>query len=600
MNEDNEQVTTEPAVAEPVAVEPTVTEAPVVEAEPTPTFASAEPVPEPTMSGGVFSGPADGGVVAVPTDPAPAFAGKSVIADGLTMTKKLIIAGAALVVALGVGAAAYFVVQNNDDKLLGDALRNALRDNDVRVEGEMLISGLNADGDKANVRFGLRALTDTGGKNSETSIDLHVRPTIASVEALDGSKEFGGSFYFSYVNENLYMKADYLQIVQQVVAAFSPDGANVAWPEEITRFNDRWLMISGQTINSFMGSYNNYIQTCLQNQVKSLQDNRQAGYEVFDMLTTMIRFEREGRRSGIVTYNVSPSTTLTDYVAFLEKVRDSEVVRGFIGCADNFQEGLSGGFYDMIDEALADFRALTEEERAELEDNLQEVVGEMPDLNITLDINARTRRFTRLAVSGVVGEVSIDVELRFDSRQYRNATVNAPEVEIELTESDLNSLGELDINQILNAGAAAAQRGAADRVLDALEAFRAEHNGILPLLIIDGATGMVEEEDDFFADYVLMRGGFNFNLRLLNSNNQTAFPDSYVAMTYSRPFFLQDYVAGRSNSIRYVRYGASSDDIWLIYGATCREDTSSVVERAQGRTAAILTYLGNGLYYCID
>jgi hypothetical protein len=577
MEEDNK------VTAEPVTPEPVVT------AEP----ASAPP---PVMNGGVFSGSIDN--AAVPSDQAPAFASKSVVQDGLSLTKKLIIGGAALVVALGVGVATYFVVQNNDDKLIGDALRNMLRDNDARIEGELTVSNLNDDGDKVSVRFGMRALTDTAGRNNETHLDLYARPTIAGIEALDGSKEFGGSFYFSYVDGDLYMKADYLRMVQQVVAAISPDGANVAWPEEITRFNDRWLMISGQTTNSFMGSENDYAQVCLQNQMESLKGDRQAGYEIFEMLTTIIHFEREGRQSGVVTFNVTPSITLADYQAFLEKVRDSNVIRGFVGCADNFQDGLSGGFYDTVTDAINAFGEMTASERAEVENTLQEVVDEMPA--ITLDINARTRRFTRLTAKGSLGDVDIDVVLRFDSRHYANANINAPVAEIELTESDLNTLGELDINQILNAGAAAAQRGAADRVLEALDAFRAEHNGVLPLLAIDITNGLVDEEDDFFADYVLMRGGFPYNLRLLNSANRTAFPDSYMAMTYSRPFFLQDFVAGRANSIRYVRYGASSDDIWLVYGATCREDMSSVVERAQGRTAAILTYLGNGLYYCID
>ncbi|MCL2371246.1 hypothetical protein FWC63_00680 [Candidatus Saccharibacteria bacterium] len=563
--------------------------------ESTPVIAPAAPAPEPSMSGGVFSGSNDPAVV--PNDPVPAFGGKSVIKDGMSLTKKLVIGGAALVVALGVGASAWFVVQNNDDKLIGDALVNLLQDNDVRVEGTVAVSNFNDD-DEISARFNIHTRMDVAGRNSETSIGLYVRPTIAEVEALDGSREFGGTFYMTYVNENIFMRADYLQIVQQIVSAVAPDGADVAWPEEIARFNNTWLMIPNQTISDFTGSETENLQYCIQNQIEATRESRGAGREIFDMLTTIVRFERESRRSGVVTYNVSPSNVLADYVTFLEKVRDSDVVRGFVGCADNFQDGLAEYLFEMLDDAIGGFNEMTTVEREEAERTLQEEIENFP--TITLEINTRTRRFTGMTIQGSIEDMEIVVSLTLDSRHDRSITIVAPSEYLELTGDDLDGLGELDINQILNAGATAEQRAAVSRVLESLEAFQADHNGVLPLLAIDASTGLIDEEDDFFADYILMRGGFGFNLRLLNSGNQTAFPGAYASMTYNRPFFLQDLMAGRADSIRYARFGESSGDIWLIYGATCRPGVSNVVDRAQGRTVSIMTYLGSGLYYCLD
>ncbi|MCL2001890.1 hypothetical protein FWG76_00595 [Candidatus Saccharibacteria bacterium] len=474
------------------------------------------------------------------------------------------------VVLLGGGALAFFMLQNSDDKIIGDAISNLLKDNDVRVDGEVVVTNIGGDSDKINVKFGVRARSDASGLNGDMSAELKVRPTIASVEALDGSKEFSGTIYGAYVDESIYLKADYVRIVDQVVAAFAPSEETIEWPEEFTRFNDRWLMVSNQTLTNFLGSDSENMQKCMQNQLESLHGNSKAGRELFKMLTTVIKFDRESKSGQTITYTVAPSGRVSDYHDFLVMAQGSEIVRGFVGCADNYRAGLSDDFLETLDEAIKGLQDMTEEEREQAEETLAGMLKDLP--KITVEINTRTRRFTAVTVKGSVGGAKVDVKLEIDSKHDKGLSIAAPSDYLELKESDLNSLGELEINNILNAGALTAQMSAVDLVRD-----------------------MLEEGEDFNAAIAAVD---DFTVRVLNRDGET-FPDSYREMTYSGPFYLQEYAMGSYNAIRYSRYGDSTGDIWIIFGAACKAGVSSTVERSSG-SSAVLTYLGDGQYYCAD
>jgi hypothetical protein len=567
---------------------------------------------KPATDSGVFSGaesskpketesmPAASKVEEPMTDMSTAFgAGGTVKAKSALPWKKILKIGLPILAVLlvGGGILAYFLVQNSDDKIVGDALKNMLRDNEVQVNGEATVSNIGSDSDKVSVKFGVSALSDIEGKNGSMSAELKVRPTISSVDALDGSREFGGTVYGAYVNENIFVKADYLQIVQQVVSAVDPDGEDVEWPEEVTRWNDRWLMVSNDTLTSFAGSDNEDLQVCLQNQVSGLRGNNKAGRELYKILTTIVKFERDGKSGGVVTYKVAPSTTLSDYYNFLLLVRDSDIVRGFVDCADDFQSGLTDDFYEMLDEAIEDYDNMTDTDRTNNQQGLKDALKDFP--KITVDISTRTRRFVGITVKGEADSVKIDVKLEINSSYKKDAKIESPSDYLELTESDLNGLGDFDINNILNAGATAAQRGAVDRVADQLKQYAGNNNGNLPTLSIE-YDGTVEVDDGFFANYLASDWDSTFALRLLNDNDSKTFPDSYGSMTYSGPFYLQDYTNGGYSTIRYSRYGDSNGDLWVIYGASCT-DTLSTVARASGtRRAAVVTYLGDGSYYCAD
>jgi hypothetical protein len=550
--------------------------------------AEAPVMPEAAPTTGEMSAFGTGGVIAAKKP----FPWKRVLQIGIPAVAVLALAG---------GALAYFLVQNSDDKIIGDALTNMLKDNDVKVNGEALVSNINSDGDKVNVKFGVTARTDEAGKNSEMSAELMVRPTIASVEALDGSKEFGGTLNVAYVNESIFAKMDYLKVLDQVVSAVATSDEEVEWPEEITRYNNRWLMVSNDTLANFMDSENEDLQACLQERVVSLRGNKKAGRELYGILTTVVKFERASKEGGIATYNVKPSDVLSDYYNFLVQVRDSEIVKGFAECGNNYQEGFADDFKEMLDGQIKAYEEMSDADRENSQKALRDVLKEIP--TVTVQISTKTRRFTNVTVKGSVDDIKIDLKLDIESKRDKNANIEAPSDYLELTESDLNGLGDLDLDGIFNAGSVSAQRNAVDTVLAQYMAYKANNGGNLPTLSID-YNGRVSASDAFFTQYLNNENNWNsdFTLRLLNDDDSKDFPGIYSSMTDSGPFYLQDSTDSGYNSIRYSRYGDSNGDIWVIYGAVCSDTTTNnIVKRASGSNAvAVMTYLGDSAYHCAD
>lgn len=504
------------------------------------------------------------------------------------------------VLLLGGGVLAYVLVQNSDDKIVGDALTNMLKDNDSRIKGDVTVSNLNSDGDKIGIKLDLTVRADEEGKNGELSADVRVRPTISSVEALDGSKEFGGTLNVAYVNENIFAKMDYLQVLEQVVSAVVPDGEAPEWPEEVTEYNNRWLMVSNQTLTNFFDSENEDLQVCLQNQAKSLRGNNKAGREIYGILTTVVKFDRESKSDGIATYKVSPSEVLSDYYNFLVQVRDSKIVEGFVGCGDNYQEGFAEDFKEMLDNAIEDYEELSDSERENSQKALKETLVNFPSVKV--QISTKTRRFTNVTINGSANGVDVDVKLDIESDLNKNVKIEAPSDYKELTESDLNGLDDLDLNGIMSSGQTTAQRNAVNRVIDQLAVYSAGNRNTLPTLSTT-YDGRVKADDAFFTQYLDDEDKWdaNFNLRLLNDDGNTGFPNSYSSMTDSGPFYLQDYTSGDYQVLRYSRYGDSNGDIWLVYGAACNsEGTLNTLVRSTGTSVAALTYLRDSSYYCAD
>ncbi|MCL2038571.1 hypothetical protein FWG86_01550 [Candidatus Saccharibacteria bacterium] len=501
------------------------------------------------------------------------------------------------VLLLGGGVLAFFLVQNSDDKIIGDALANLLKDNEVKVDGEVSITNLNSAGDKINVKFGVESRSDIEGRNGEASVDLRVRPTISGIEGLDGSQEFSGKLQAAYVDESFFVRMDYLQVAQQVIDMVAPE-MGTEWPEEATRYNDRWLMVSNQTLTDLIGSSNDDLQECLQNEAQALRGNKKAARELYRIMTTIVKFERESKSGGTAVYSVAPSTVLSDYYDFMRQVYDSGVVRGFVGCMDDFQVGASEDFYEMLSRAIEQYEEMTADERERNERSLKETMKSLP--KVTVEISTRARRFTGLTVKGSMNEMRFEIGLKLESKHDKSVSIVAPEGYLELTVNDLNGFGDLDINSILNAGQTATQRNATDRVIAQLNQYMADNQGRLPTLEL-GYGGEVMEDDTFFEEYLASGWDPVFTLRVLNDDGSKEFPGSYGAMTNSGPFFLQNYSGGGYSSIRYSRYGDMNGDLWLVYGARCSDEVASTVDRVSGGSSvAITTYLGDGQYYCAD
>lgn len=565
---------------------------------------------KPATNGGVFSGGASSAPVAKAAAPATSVNAPAVdTAFGASAPKekrplpwkRILKIGVPILAGLAIvgGALAAVLVYNSDDKIIGDAMANLFKDNDAKVDGELTASNLNSDGDKLSVKFAITARTDEAGKNSDLGVEVKVRPTVASVEALDGSKEFSSTVNVAYVNESIFAKIDYLQVLEQVMSAMAPDSEPIEWPEEATKYNNRWLMVSNETLTQFIDSENEDLQACLQKQGNDLRGNKKAARELYKILTTVVKFERESKKSGVATYAVEPSSELADYYAFLTSVRDSKIVANAVECGNNYQDGFADDFKEMLDEAIKAYDEMTDSERENAEKSLQDMLKVFPE--ITMQISTKTRRFVGLEIKGSVEDANLELKLAIESKHAKNIVVEAPSDVLELTASDLNGLQNIDLGSLLNSGKTAAQRAEVDRVVAQIAAYKTANSDALPKLVL-GSSGKVEATDAFFAEYLNKDGVWDttFTLRLLNDDDSTEFPNSYSAMTNSGPFYLREYNDGEYNAIEYSRYGDTNGDVWLIYGAECdAESENDTVKRAAGsNAAAVLTHLGNSEYYC--
>ncbi len=208
-----------------------------------------------------------------------------------------IIVAAALVVLTGGSALAYNFWYQNPNKVVGDALMNALEAKFVSLEGTADFSeGSNR---KASIVF--------DGGNNEGASALNMKASV-SMDGRDYS--FGGGL-FADAKGTLYFKVNGVRDIVKDFRGQLPPASLPPFDKLVKKIDDRWISLKASDTKEFSESYSR-AQKCLAESAKKLRDDNNLRTEVIDAYkkNVFIKVEKSlGSKDGSLGYELSIDNT---------------------------------------------------------------------------------------------------------------------------------------------------------------------------------------------------------------------------------------------------------------------------------------------------
>lgn len=234
-----------------------------------------------------------------------------------------IIAGA-IVLLGGIGAAAYNVWYQNPDKVIGDAMVNALHAKSLAYTGSMTVK------DKGGSLLGDVKLT-LEGKNTRTDSELNVKLTLA----------YGGKDYViagsgvADKDGNLYVKVN---DAKKLVDNFT-DGmelpASIA--TIVTKIDSKWIKISAADLKDVSEDYSK-TQKCTSDVIKKYENDSAAINQVVDLYSKN-RFievtQKLGSKNGSLGYVIDGNSEKAK--AFVKGLNDTTIMKAMVACDASFK-----------------------------------------------------------------------------------------------------------------------------------------------------------------------------------------------------------------------------------------------------------------------
>lgn len=342
-------------VSEPVATTPDVvaevtpqsTPAPTPAPTPTPVAPVApEPTAVPVQS---QQAPQFGQPAPTPTPaPAPAFGQPPVQPTEPKKSKKkwFIIGGiiAFVLILLGAGSAlAYNVWYQNPDKVLSDAVSNALRAKTATYTGSL---DFTQTGSASVSKFTLTV----DGKNTSNATEVDVT---FDFEYDDTDYSLSGAGLFD-ADANLYFKVN---DVRSTIDKFS-DGEELpeAFDAIITKIDGNWIKVSADDLKEFDEDYAE-TQTCTKDALAKLENNSDATRELVDLYkahTFIVVAEELGVQDGSLGYVIEGDEEKAK--SFVRGLNDTTIFKELKACDDTFEIDEDDLFSDSSDSGTADGR----------------------------------------------------------------------------------------------------------------------------------------------------------------------------------------------------------------------------------------------------
>ena len=261
-----------------------------------------------------------------PSPVAPIASGKS------NKKKKLIIVAvviAVLAVLAGTGVAAYNLWFQNPDKVLGDALVNAVRAKTISYTGSLDYKAKTTTSSFSPSHMKLTV----DGKNTSVDGEMNVKLALTY-----GGKDFNLSGSGLYDKDaNLYFKInDVRKIIDNALSSSS-----VVIPQEIdnliTKIDGKWIKISVDDTKEFSEKYAD-TQKCTKDTLKKYENDKDATKEIVDLYNKnkfIVVKEKLGSKDGSLGYAIEGDTDKTK--AFVKGLNDTKIVKELQKCDENFK-----------------------------------------------------------------------------------------------------------------------------------------------------------------------------------------------------------------------------------------------------------------------
>lgn len=318
--------------------EPTPSDLPE-ETTPTSKYVSPDPI-EPTPSVGPMNdSPASSGLsfeteATQPLDTNPVSSPPvSPVVPVKSLKKKRMIIGVIIVAVLAVlgsgGAVAYNLWFQNPDKVLGDALVNAVRAKTISYTGS-----LNYTAKASTSSFSPSQMKITvDGKN--TNVDGEVNVNMAMTYSGKEFKLSGSGIYDK--DANLYFKINDIRKTLDSVLGSSAIEMPEVINNIITKVDGKWIKVSVEDTEEFNKEYSQ-TQTCLKDTLKKFEDDKDATNEIINLYSKnrfIVVKEKLGSKNGSLGYVIEGDTDKSK--AFVEGFNDTKVMKELQKCDESFK-----------------------------------------------------------------------------------------------------------------------------------------------------------------------------------------------------------------------------------------------------------------------
>ena len=261
-----------------------------------------------------------------PLSAVPVVSGKS------NKKKKLIIAViivAVLAVLGGAGAAAYNLWFQNPDKVLGDALVNAVRAKTLTYTGSLDYKAKTSTSSFAPSHMKL----SVDGKSTTVDGEMNVKLALTY-----GGKDFNLSGAGIYDKDaNFYFKVnDVRKTIDSVI-----NTSSIEIPKEIddliTKIDGRWIKVSVDDTKEFSQKYADR-QKCMKDTLKKYEDDKEVTKEIVDLYNKnkfIVVTDKLGSKDGSLGYVVEGDTAKGK--AFVKGLNDTKIMKELQKCDESFK-----------------------------------------------------------------------------------------------------------------------------------------------------------------------------------------------------------------------------------------------------------------------
>lgn len=258
----------------------------------------------------------------------------------------LVIVAAVLLLLGGGSAAAYFYWYQNPQKVLGDALVNALTAQTISTTGEIKV-----ENDDYTVEMTLSARTASDAR-STLAVDADITlPDAAEPVNVKGEGIFSET-------GDLYFKLDNVRAAVTQLAGTAEAGALEAYEPVIEIIEGQWIKVGASDLSETNEEYA-VAQKCIADVMQTLQDDRSFRQTVVDELSNLygehpfitVEEQLSARDiNGVGSLGYAVKGDAENYKAFVEKVDDTTIVKKLVECDDSINIAELSGDMGMVDE----------------------------------------------------------------------------------------------------------------------------------------------------------------------------------------------------------------------------------------------------------
>lgn len=268
--------------------------------------------------------------------------------------KKIILAsvlGAAFILLLGSGVAAYNLWYQNPDKVLGDALVNMIRAKSVTYTGSVDMTNKAAGNALSPTAEGMKLTVD--GKNVSNTGELNAK---LSVKYDGKSYDISGSGLVDK-DANLFVK---INDVKKLITKYAEEngGSYSDMPSYMTaivdKIDSKWIRISAADIDEFSEGYSKK-QKCVTDTLKKLENDKAATDEVIELYKNnkfVVVKNKLSSENGSLGYNIDFDYTKAK--SFMKGLNDTKIIKEVQKCDEDFryEEKSASRFDDEDDDTV--------------------------------------------------------------------------------------------------------------------------------------------------------------------------------------------------------------------------------------------------------